>query len=102
MKHYKGWSPERRKASLKLTNKAKKMGWIPQPKICRRCGQDKGILHLHNEDYDVTYYTLRDVFNSFPVTIMLSPQNKYQLLLCFYLQSGASYDISNILALTLR
>lgn len=69
MKYYKKWSPERRKASLKLTNKAKKMGWIPQPKVCRRCKQDKGILHLHNEDYDITYYTLRDVFNRFPVSI---------------------------------
>lgn len=28
MKSYKGWTPEFRKASLKLTNKAKKMGWI--------------------------------------------------------------------------
>jgi hypothetical protein len=69
MKTYKKWSPEFRKASLKLTNKAKKLGWIPQPKVCRRCGQDKGILHLHNEDYDVTYYTLTEVFNRFPVEI---------------------------------
>lgn len=69
MKSYKGWSPEFRKASLKLTNKAKTLGWIAQPKQCRRCGQTKGILHLHNEDYDVTYYTLTEAFNRFPVSI---------------------------------
>jgi hypothetical protein len=69
MKSYKGWTPEFRKASLKLTNKAKKMGWIPQPRKCRRCGLEVGILHLHNEDYDVTYYTLTEVFNRFPIHI---------------------------------
>lgn len=69
MKSYKGWSPDFRKASLKLTNKAKKMGWIPEPRQCRRCGQGKGILHLHNEDYDVTFYTLTEVFDRFPVSI---------------------------------
>jgi len=76
MKSYKGWSPEFRKASLKLTNKAKKMGWIPEPKECRRCGQDKGILHLHNEDYDVTFYTLEEVFNRFPISITQEEINK--------------------------
>jgi hypothetical protein len=69
MQSYKGWSPEFRQASLKLTNKAKKLGWIPEPKTCRRCGQDKGILHLHNEDYDVTYNTLTDCLSRFPVSI---------------------------------
>ena len=69
MKSYKGWSADFRNASLKLTNRAKKMGWIPQPKECRRCGQSQGILHLHNEDYDVTYYTLADVFSRFPIEI---------------------------------
>ena len=69
MQSYKGWSPDFRKASLKLTNKAKTLGWIPEPKCCRRCGQEKGILHLHNEDYDVTYYTLTECYNRFPVSI---------------------------------
>ena len=69
MKNYKKWSKEFRLASLKLTNKAKKMGWVPQPSECRRCGQVDGILHLHNEDYDVTLYTLEEVFARFPVHI---------------------------------
>lgn len=54
MKDYKGWSGEFRSASLRLTNAAKKEGWIQDPKKCNRCGQEEGILHLHNEDYDVT------------------------------------------------
>ncbi len=69
MRNYKQWTAEYRKESLKLTNKAKKMGWIPQPKKCRRCGQEDGILHLHNEDYTVTHETLTDVFNRFPIQI---------------------------------
>lgn len=69
MKNYKKWSAKFRQQSLKLTNKAKRLGWIKQPKICNRCNQDKGIIHLHNEDYDVTYYTLEKVFNRFPIEI---------------------------------
>jgi hypothetical protein len=69
MKSYKKWSPEFRRASLKLTNKAKKHGWVQEPKCCNRCGQTEGILHLHNEDYDVTFYTLEKVFNRFPISI---------------------------------
>jgi hypothetical protein len=39
---------------MRITKKAKAMGLIPMPKKCNRCGQDKGILHSHNEDYDFT------------------------------------------------
>ena len=69
MKSYKKWTPEFRTASLKLTNKAKQMGWIPDPKKCNRCNQTDGIIHLHNEDYDITLYTLEEVFNRFPIEI---------------------------------
>ena len=69
MQSYKGWSPEFRKKSLRYTKRAKKLGWIPYPKKCQRCGQTEGILHTHNENYDVTYYTLHDVFNRFPISI---------------------------------
>lgn len=69
MKHYKGWSGQFRSASLKYTNWAKKQGWIENPKKCNRCGQTEGILHLHNEDYDITYYTLKEVSERFPVSI---------------------------------
>lgn len=81
MKHYKGWSPEFRKESLKLTNRAKTMGWIQNPCKCRRCGQEKGILQLHNEDYDVTYYTLREVFNRFPIEITQEEIDKLEVVL---------------------
>lgn len=69
MKNYKEWTGEFRKQSLKLTKAARKYGWIQDPKECNRCGQTEGILHLHNEDYDVTYYTLKDAFDRFPVSI---------------------------------
>ena len=69
MKDYNGWSGEFRSASLRLTNAAKKEGWIQDPKKCNRCGQEEGILHLHNEDYDVTYYTLEKVFDRSPINI---------------------------------
>jgi len=69
MRTYKNWTGKFRLESLKLTNKAKAQGWIPEPKECRRCKQNKGIIHLHNEDYDVTYYTLREVFDRFPISI---------------------------------
>ena len=81
MKNYKKWSAQFRQASLKLTNKAKAMGWIPQPKTCNRCAQDKGIIHLHNEDYDVTFYTLEEVFNRFPVEITADEMQKVNSVL---------------------
>jgi len=62
MRQYKKWSPEFRQKSLNLTNRAKTRGWIQEPKECRRCKQTEGILHLHNEDYDVTVNILTDVF----------------------------------------
>jgi hypothetical protein len=69
MKDYKGWDSNFRSASLKLTNRAKEKGWIQNPTKCNRCGQTEGILHLHNEDYDITFYTLEKVFNRSPLTI---------------------------------
>jgi len=81
MRNYKGWSGDFRKESLKLTNAAKKMGWIENPSKCNRCGQTEGILHLHNEDYDVTYYTLKEVFNRFPISITVEEQEKVNSVL---------------------
>lgn len=81
MRNYKGWSGDFRKESLKLTNKAKKMGWIANPSKCNRCGQTEGILHLHNEDYDVTYYTLKEVFDRFPISITTEEKEKVNSVL---------------------
>jgi hypothetical protein len=69
MNNYKSWSGDFRKKSLKLTQRAQRLGWIPYPKKCNRCGQTQGIIHTHNEDYDVTYYTLQRAFDRFPISI---------------------------------
>lgn len=54
MNGFQKWSGEERQKSLALTNQATRMGLLDKPKKCRVCGQDKGILHTHNKDYDVT------------------------------------------------
>lgn len=69
MASYKHWSSEFRNKSYSLTTRAKKLGWIKAQDKCERCGQEEGIIHLHNEDYDVTYNTLREVFDRKPVSI---------------------------------
>ena len=58
MKDYNGWSSEFRKASLRLTNAAKKEGWIKDPMKCNRCGQTEGILHLHILYKSLYFYLL--------------------------------------------
>lgn len=56
MKSYKKWSAKERAESYRLTMQAIKDGIIidKTKKICERCSQDKGIIMLHNGDYDVT------------------------------------------------
>lgn len=54
MKDYKKWTAAQRNRSLALTRKAKQLGLIPKPSRCCFCGQENGILHHHNVDYDVT------------------------------------------------
>lgn len=51
---YKKWSKEERSLSYRLTKKAQSLGWIKEVKECEKCKQNKGIIHLHNENYDVT------------------------------------------------
>lgn len=51
MASYKGWTAEQRLASLKLTKAAIASGEMPKPTKCEICGQDKGIIQYHNEDY---------------------------------------------------
>ena len=69
MNPYKHWSSSFRSKSLRLTNKAKTHGWIPEPTSCSTCGKANKKLDLHNSDYDVTYNTLKDVFSRKPVSI---------------------------------
>lgn len=51
---YKKWSGEERERSLKLFNRCKQLGLLEPPRKCRICGQEKGILQTHNENYDIT------------------------------------------------
>ena len=51
MKTYKKWSPAERMVSFKKTMAAIEAGIIPKPHTCNRCGQTKGIIQYHNEDY---------------------------------------------------
>lgn len=54
MNDYKKWTASQRNKSLSLTKRATAMGIIPKATKCRFCGQEKGIIHSHNMDYDVT------------------------------------------------
>lgn len=63
MNNYKGWTGEQRELSLKLTNRAKKLGLLEQPHKCKFCGQEKGILHTHNENYGVTLELVPKMLN---------------------------------------
>lgn len=54
MRSYKKWSKEEREQSLRLCRKAISFEWLRPRIACERCGQQLGILHMHNEDYDVT------------------------------------------------
>lgn len=54
MKDYKKWSAAERQKSLALTNEAKRRGLLQEPTKCRICGQEHGILHTHNSNYDAT------------------------------------------------
>lgn len=53
MKSYNGFTPQQREASIPILKKAIAEGRIKDPMHdkCCICGQDKGIRHLHNEDY---------------------------------------------------
>jgi len=48
---YKEWTAEERLASLAKTKAAILSGEIPKPTKCELCGQDKGIIQYHNDDY---------------------------------------------------
>lgn len=54
MRDYKKWTAEQRNKSLSQTRVARRMGIIPPPSRCCFCGQEKGIIHYHNVDYDVS------------------------------------------------
>jgi len=71
VKQYKKWTGKQRSQSYAWTMKAIKDGIITgkQTKVCERCSQDKGIIMLHNEDYDVTLTILGNHYEQgYPVT----------------------------------
>lgn len=63
MRQYKKWTPQERAKSLRLTTKAKKLGLIKPPTQCKICGQTEGILHYHNQNYDVTLNNVPKMLN---------------------------------------
>jgi len=69
MNPYKHWSGAFREKSLKLTNKAKALGWIKDLTSCSICQVPDKKTEFHNNDYDATYYTLKEVFARNPITI---------------------------------
>jgi hypothetical protein len=80
--YYKQWSPADRNRSYLLTQKAKKKKLIDSPEYCNRCGQDKGIIHSHNEDYGFTLEVLPDILSGKVV-----PDEKLRLRLLDCLES---------------
>ena len=69
MNPYKHWSGAFREKSLRLTNKAKALGWLKELTLCSICQSSDKKTEFHNNDYDATYYTLKDVFARNPVSI---------------------------------
>jgi len=69
MNPYKKWSGPFRQKSLILTNKAKALGWIKDLTPCTMCNSKDKKVQFHNNDYDATYYTLKEVFARKPASI---------------------------------
>ena len=69
MNPYKKWSGTFRQKSLRLTNKAKALGWIKELTPCTKCKSKDKKTEFHNNDYDATYYTLKEVFSRKPASI---------------------------------
>lgn len=63
MNSYQKWSPQDRTKSLKLYNKAKKMGLLVLPTKCRRCGQEEGTIEHHNHNYDISLEVLPKIID---------------------------------------
>jgi hypothetical protein len=55
MNPYNGFSGEQREAAQRWLNKKWESGELPRPKKCCGCGQTKGIIHAHAENYDEPY-----------------------------------------------
>lgn len=51
MKSYNGFTPQQRMEGDRIIKQAIAEGKLKPPTKCRVCGQDKGILHVHAEDY---------------------------------------------------
>ena len=69
MNPYKKWSGPFRQKSLRLTNKAKALGWLKDLTPCTMCNSKDKKPEFHNNDYDATYYTLKEVFARKPLAI---------------------------------
>ncbi len=54
MNDYKKWTGKEREKSLRLVNKARAMGMLPEPCECSLCGRRGVKIQEHSEDYDPT------------------------------------------------
>ena len=61
MKDYNGFSGEQRAKVGNLITKAIKQGRLSPPSKCCLCGQTKGVLHYHLEDYSKPFEDLRPI-----------------------------------------
>jgi hypothetical protein len=52
MREYNGFTPEQRREAGRIQERAFKQGIIQRPRKCKRCGQEKGIIDAHLEDYN--------------------------------------------------
>lgn len=51
MTYYNGFSPAQRTKAQRWLNEQWEAGAFPRPSKCCACGQTKGIIHAHAEDY---------------------------------------------------
>lgn len=51
LSNYNGFTGREREASLRRVHKLWDSGEVPRPTECMACGQTKGTLHGHSEDY---------------------------------------------------
>jgi hypothetical protein len=55
MKSYRGFSPAERLRSLQWLHAESAAGRRQRPTVCESCGQTKGVIETHNEDYSFPF-----------------------------------------------
>jgi len=76
-RNFKQWTKEERSKSGAMTRRMKAAGLIGKASKCCKCGQDKGIIQLHNEDYDTTLEIGQNVVNRIPMSFEGDEKDRY-------------------------